>query len=217
MTRCVALTIRNKSKGEPYRIALQMAGLEPMLFAPDSGDLPDSISGLVLTGGTDVDPSLYGAQAEPETDAPDRERDDYESSLLTAALSRDLPVLAICRGLQLFNVVQGGSLIQHLPGTERHRQKSGGMPVHDVVIEGRLAEIFGAPRMPVNSRHHQAVDRVGNGLVVTARDPEDGVVEGVVLPSARFAVGVQWHPEDMTDDARQMRLFAEFAASAMAR
>ena len=209
----VALTIRSSEKAGQYRRALSQAGIEAVTFAPDSPELPDAVAGVLLAGGTDVDPALYGAKPHRETEAPDRERDDYESALTRLALSRDLPVLAICRGSQLFNVVCGGTLTQHLPNTEKHRRKSGGVPVHEVALEGRMAEIFGVPAMPVNSRHHQAVDRLGEGLVVTARDPEDGVIEGFVLPTARFAMGVQWHPEDMTDDDRQTRLFAAFAGA----
>ena len=209
----VALATRNEDKAEPYCLAVQTAGLEPVKFVPGSGELPDNIAGLVLSGGTDVDPALYGATRAPETETPDRERDDYESALLLSALTRDLPVLAICRGLQLFNVAFGGTLIQHLSNTDKHRQKSGGVPVHDAVLEGRMADIFGAAALPVNSRHHQAVDRIGDGLVVTARDPADGVIEGVIYPVARFAVGVQWHPENMTDDEHQTRLFKAFAAA----
>jgi gamma-glutamyl-gamma-aminobutyrate hydrolase PuuD len=170
----------------------------------------DGFDGLVLTGGSDIDPALYGAEKQPECGEVDRERDDFESSLLREALARDLPVLAICRGMQLFNVVRGGTLIQHLPSTPKHRQRTAGAPVHDVVLSPPLAGISGANRIPVNSRHHQAIDRLGEGLVVAARDPEDGVIEGFVLPGARFAIGVQWHPEDMVD-AAQKALFAAFA------
>jgi gamma-glutamyl-gamma-aminobutyrate hydrolase PuuD len=184
-------------------------------FVPDGGASLDSVSGLVLAGGTDVDPALYGATPLPETDVPDRERDDYESELLRKALSRDLPVLAICRGLQLFNVARGGTLIQHLPNTGKHKQRTGGAPIHKVVVEGRMAEVFGAREVSVNSRHHQAVDRPGDGLVVTARDPEDGVIEGCVMPAARFAMAVQWHPEDMVDAPDQVRLFTAFANAMM--
>lgn len=210
----IALPTRSESKAEPYRRALELAGLEAVLFGPDSGEPPEEIAGLVLTGGTDVDPALYGAARQPETDEPDRERDDYETGLLRGALSRNLPVLAICRGQQLFNAAQGGTLIQHLPNSHKHKQKTGGAPVHEVVTEGRMAEIFGAGRLAVNSRHHQAVDRAGSGLVVTARDPEDGVAEGMIYPAADFAVCVQWHPEEMTGDERQARLFAAFAGAA---
>jgi gamma-glutamyl-gamma-aminobutyrate hydrolase PuuD len=190
---------------------LETAGLEALTFEPDAGGSLDAVSGLVLTGGTDVDPALYGAVRVPETEAPDRARDDFEAELLRTALARDLPVLAICRGLQLFNVVQGGTLIQHLPDTPRHKQKTGGVPVHDVVVEGAMAELFGAARVAVNSRHHQAIEWMGEGMVVTARDPDDGTIEGFAMPRARFAMGVQWHPEDMVDDERQRRLFLAFS------
>ena len=211
----VALATRNEDKADPYLRALRQAGLEPVTFTPGCGESLDNVSGLVLSGGTDVDPSLYGESAAAETDTPDRERDDYESALLRSALARDLPVLAICRGHQLFNVVCGGTLIQHLPDTEKHKLRTGGEPVHPVVVEGLLREIFDTREVNVNSRHHQAVDRLGEGLVVTARDPEDDVIEGFVLPSARFAVGVEWHPEDMVDDEKQLRLFTAFADAMM--
>jgi gamma-glutamyl-gamma-aminobutyrate hydrolase PuuD len=181
-------------------------------FGPDVGGSFDEVAGLVLTGGTDVDPALYGAAPAPETETPDRERDDFEAELLRKAMARDMPLLAICRGLQLFNVVRGGTLIQHLPDTARHKQKTGAAPVHDVVVEGEMAEVFGASRVAVNSRHHQAIEWMGEGMVVTARDPEDGVIEGFVVPGARFAMGVQWHPEDMVDDERQRRLFKAFSS-----
>src|SRR5580692_11376246 len=163
----VALATRSEDKSEPYRRALEAAGLEAVTFEPDAGGSLDTVDGLVLTGGTDVDPALYGAVLAPETEAPDRARDDFESALLRTALQHDMPVLAICRGLQLFNVVQGGTLIQHLPDTARHKQKSGGAPVHDVVVEGAMAEMFGAARVAVNSRHHQAIEWMGEGMVVT--------------------------------------------------
>jgi gamma-glutamyl-gamma-aminobutyrate hydrolase PuuD len=184
-------------------------------FAPNSGAALDRVRGLVLTGGTDVDPALYNAVRIPESNVPDRERDDYESNLLRAAIERDMPILAICRGSQLFNVVCRGTLIQHLLNSEKHKQRTGGVPVHDVVLEDRMASVFGATRMAVNSRHHQAVDRLGGGLIATARSADDGIIEGFVLPTARFAWAVQWHPEEMADDERQARLFRAFADSAM--
>jgi len=210
----VALATRSEDKAEPYCAALRAAGLEPVTFEPGCPESLDSVAGLVLSGGTDVDPALYGEAPAPKTEPPDRERDDYESELLRSALARNLPVLAICRGLQLFNVVRGGTLIQHLPDTAKHRQKTGGEPVHEAVVEGRLAEVLGAEKVQVNSRHHQSIDRVGDGMVVTARDPEDGVIEGFVYPAARFAMGVQWHPENMVEDEHQVRLFSAFARAA---
>jgi gamma-glutamyl-gamma-aminobutyrate hydrolase PuuD len=211
MTTRVALATRSEAKAEPYRRALEQAGLDPVMYIPGSQQSLDDVGGLVLTGGTDVDSELYGETRQPETQMPDRERDDYELSLLRSGLAKDLPVLAICRGLQLFNVGFGGTLVQHLPNAATHQRKTEGMPVHDVALEGRLAEIFGAERVAVNSRHHQAANKPGKGLVVAARDPDDGTIEGLVCPTARFALGVQWHPEDMTDDKAQSRLFEAFA------
>ena len=198
----VALLFRNPLKAPPYRLSLERAGLEPVAFTPGSPDALASVQGIVLTGGTDVDPTLYGASPHPETSEPDRERDDYESALLREALSRDMPVLAICRGMQLMNVGLGGTLIQHI---ENHRGT-----VHEATLAPPLVSIFGEGRITVNSRHHQALDRVGQGLIVTARDPKDGTIEGVVMPGHRFAAGVQWHPEDMPNDPVQLRLFEAF-------
>jgi gamma-glutamyl-gamma-aminobutyrate hydrolase PuuD len=195
--------------------------LDPLSFIPDAPDPPgslDDVHGLVLTGGSDIDPAIYGAEPHPENGPSDRARDDYESALLRKALARDMPVLAICRGMQLFNVVRGGTLIQHLPNSDKHRQQTGGVPVHEVVLSPPFDSIYGATRIQVNSRHHQAIDHLGDrglreGLLVTARDPEDGVIEGIDLPGAQFAMGVQWHPEDMLEDPIQMRLFRAFARS----
>jgi putative glutamine amidotransferase len=207
----IALSFRDADRAEPYRKALQAAGLESISFTPDLPASLNGVAGLVVTGGHDVDPALFGAAPHLETDEPDRAHDDYEAAILRAALSKDLPVLAICRGMQLFNVALGGTLVQHLPGTPKHRQRTGGTPVHEVLVDPLLADIFGAPRIAVNSRHHQAVDRPGIDVFIAARDPQDDVAEAVTIPGARFAVGVQWHPEDMVEDPVQLRLFHAFA------
>jgi putative glutamine amidotransferase len=172
---------------------------------------------LVLTGGSDVWPGYYGQEPDALLGDVDRERDAFELGLLALADATQLPTLAICRGVQLLNVYRGGTLVQHLSQSERHRRvgtpKS--QPAHAVRIEAgsKLAEIMGAEAQ-VNSRHHQAIDRVGSGLVVTARDIEDGVIEAVEDPSQRFLAGVQWHPEDQAPvDDVQRRLFAAFAAA----
>lgn len=209
----VALSFNNDTKAEPYRQALSLAGLETLPFSPDAAGSLDSVSGLVLTGGHDVDPRLYGAVAHPETEPPDRAHDDYEIALLRAALARHMPVLAICRGMQLFNVACGGTLVQHLPGTMKHRQRTGSVPVHQVELEPVLAAVFGATTIDVNSRHHQAVDRPGKGLIVSGTDPDDGVIEGISMPVPFFAHAVQWHPEDMLNDPVQVRLFRAFAVA----
>lgn len=171
------------------------------------------IDGLVLTGGSDVDPAHYDAAAHAETDAPHTARDDWELALLRAALDADLPVVAVCRGAQLVNVARGGTLHQHLPevlGDETHRPELGTYGKVDVIVEAgsRLAEILGeAP--DVRCHHHQAIDRLGEHVVVCAR-AADGTIEAVELDDQRFAIGVQWHPEETRDS----RLFTALVAAA---
>lgn len=160
------------------------------------------IDGLVLTGGGDVDPNLYGAVAHDETDIPNPRRDEWELALLRGALEADLPVLAVCRGVQLMNVARGGTLHQHLPevlGAETHRPELGTFAVVPVHVEqgSRLAGIVGEST-EVCCHHHQAIDRLGDGLRVCAR-AEDGSVEAVEVVGARFSLGVQWHPEEAGD------------------
>ncbi len=202
------VTYREHSRIAPYADALRAVGIEPVLVSPERD--PGSLGGmgLMLSGGTDVDPSLYGEERHPETDAPDRERDAMEQRLLREALHADLPVLAICRGLQLFNVTHaGGTLVQHMEGHKLTRRQT-----HDAEVYGgtRLAGIVGAGVHAVNSRHHQAVAKLGQGLVASAKTPS-GVVEALERPDRRFAVAVQWHPEDMMPGAR--RLFEAFGES----
>jgi len=197
-----ALLFRKMERELPYREALARVGIEAVAFTPGCSESLDQVGGILMTGGTDVDPSLYGQVPHPETEAPDRERDDYESAVMLEGISRDVPVLAICRGMQLMNVALGGTLVQHVEG---HRKT-----VHDVELSGPLMSIYGADRIQVNSRHHQAAGAVGRDLVVTARDPADGVIEGFALPGRKFVVAVQWHPEDLIDDPVQLRLFEAF-------
>ena len=207
----------NAAKTGPYERALCDAGIQ-IVKNPTS---LEGLDGLVLTGGSDVNPVLYGQERARECDTPDDARDELEMRLLREALEADLPVLAICRGLQLFNVFHGGTLIQHLPSSDVHQQRPqnaepGRHPaVHAVQVKSktRLAEIMGAGEHEVNSRHHQAVDRVGSGLVESAI-AEDGVVEGLELPDAAFAVAVQWHPEDrIAVSPPDQKLFEAFAAA----
>jgi putative glutamine amidotransferase len=173
------------------------------------------MTGLLLMGGTDVNPKLYGASPEPQVDEPDDERDAVEWRLINEALERDLPILAICRGMQMLNVHHGGSLRQHL-GSPRHdtefEDKS--TIAHEVAVEpeSHLAAITGSIRLRVNSRHHQAVDRLGEGLRISARDPEDDTIEALEQPNRRFLVAVQWHPEDQVfTEPEQRKLFERFA------
>lgn len=214
----VLVTGRGEQRLAPYLAALHAAGVDAVGVEPgDAADLA-GVGGLVLTGGDDIDPKRYGQDPDPLLGEMDTARDAFELELLAEADRAELPILAICRGLQLLNVHRGGTLIQHLAESERHRKKgpNAGEPVHPVVVEAgsRLASILGAGEVMVNSRHHQAVDQLGSGLVVSARDPEDGVVEGVEDPTRRFLVGVQWHPEDQAPmDEVQRRLFAAFGGA----
>jgi putative glutamine amidotransferase len=201
----------------PYEKALRDAGIEPILIAPGE-EIPTDVSGLVLMGGSDVNPGRFGEARVTETDNPDDARDELECGLLDDFLKRDLPVLAICRGIQILNVQHGGTLLQHLDSTKRHRKKTPdnpGRPAHKVeIVPGtKLAAIAGKPlTLDVNSRHHQAIAKLGVGLRVSARDPEDGTIEAVERADKRFVVGVQWHPENMSPtDERQAKLFRAFA------
>lgn len=221
MRKRVGVTHGSDQSIGPYMRALESVGLEGVPISPDAAEGPASLAnldGLLLTGGCDVNPASYGEEPRPETGEPDDARDELEAGLLKRALESNLPVLAICRGMQLFNVVHGGTLIQHLESCDRHRVKTCG-PVHDISTEpgSKLAEILDEPgeaSVHVNSRHHQGIGDVGDRLVVTARDVDDGTIEGLERPDKRFAVAVQWHPEDLAiENPIQRRLFEKFAES----
>jgi putative glutamine amidotransferase len=199
----------------PYEEALRQAGME-LTF----GLSLDGVAGVMLMGGTDVNPACYGESRHPQTEDPDDQRDQSELALIAEALERDLPILAICRGMQILNVQHGGSLIQHLDPVERHRQRPADKSVSahsiEIVPATKLARIAGAElRREVNSRHHQAVARLGHDLVVSATDPRDGVIETIERPDKRFVIGVQWHPENQTGvkDSIARDLFGAFAAA----
>ena len=164
----------------------------------------DVLDGIIFSGGGDLDPEMYGADAHPETRELTRERDSAELALLQAALGRDMPVLAVCRGSQVLNVARGGDLVQHLPeivGHDRHRHTEPVMADHEVTVESesKLGEILG-DRAPVKSSHHQGFGRLGEGLREAAW-AEDGTVEALEDPAHRFALGVLWHPEEGEDFA----------------
>lgn len=190
-----------------YVDAVEAAGGRALVIPPAEEDIEqtlDPLDAIVFSGGADVDPSRYGAAAHPETDVPQTRRDAGELALLQAALARDMPTLAICRGFQLLNVARGGDLVQHLPeavGNDVHKQVPGEFAVHPVEVKdgSRLASIVGATP-DVTSHHHQALGRVGEGLVECAW-AADGTLEAVEDPSQRFLVGVQWHPEASEDAA----------------
>ena len=189
-----------------YADAVQAAGGLALLLPPDDAaaehpaELIDRLDGLLLAGGRDVDPLSYGARPLPETGEPSPERDRFELGLVTAALERDMPVLGVCRGMQVLNVACGGTLAQHLEGEvgARHRHTPGVFSDHDVTLEpGSLAaRAAGGERVSVRSHHHQALAEIGEGLAVSGHSPEDGIVEAVELPGKRFVLGVLWHPEE---------------------
>jgi gamma-glutamyl-gamma-aminobutyrate hydrolase PuuD len=174
----------------------------PIILSPVPGvadALVERIDGLVLTGGVDVDAALFGADRHPKAQRPDEVRDRFELALLDAAVARDLPILAICRGIQVVNVWRGGTLHQHLAdigASPDHMEVPGVYGTHHVRIgpKSRLGSILGLADDDVPTHHHQAVDRIGAGLVATAWS-DDGTVEGLEDPEYRFLVAVQWHPE----------------------
>lgn len=190
-----------------YVDAIERAGGRPLVVPPSEAAVEetlDALDGIVFSGGSDVDPASYGAEAHPTTDTPQHRRDAAELALLRAALDRDLPTLAICRGSQLLNVVRGGDLVQHLPdvvGDEKHKHAPGTFSEHGVRIDpsSRLGRVVGE-HAPVKSHHHQGFGRVGEGLVANAW-AEDGTLEGLEDPGRRFALGVLWHPEAGEDAA----------------
>jgi len=198
-----------------YVKAVEKAGGRPVLVPPSTEGIEetlDALDAVVFTGGSDLDPEFYGEKAHPETVGVVRMRDEAELALLRAALERDMPVLGICRGIQVLNVGLGGDLEQHLEG---HRHEPPGQFIaHDVAIEPntRLAGMLGE-RTTVMSHHHQGIKTLAPGLVETAR-ADDGLLEAVEAPERRFTVGVLWHPEagqdarlfeTLVDEARRYR------------
>ena len=190
-----------------YVRAVEKAGGRALLVPPSAEGVEetlDVLDGLILSGGADLDPESYGAEAHPEPNGTRPERDSAELVLLEGALARDMPVLAICRGSQVLNVARGGDLVQHLPevvGHENHKHTPGVFADHGVeILPGtRLGELVGE-HAPVKSHHHQGYGRLGDGLREAAR-ADDGTVEAIEDPSRRFAVGVLWHPEEGEDAA----------------
>jgi putative glutamine amidotransferase len=190
-----------------YVRQVEAAGGRAVIVPPSEegiDEMLDALDGVLFSGGSDIDPSEYGHDAHPETSGTRPERDRGELALLRAALERDMPVLAVCRGSQVLNVARGGDLVQHLPevvGDEKHKHTPGVFADHEVEVEAgtRLGSLLGE-RTPVKSHHHQGFGRVGDGLVEAAW-AEDGTLEAVEDPSKRFALGVLWHPEEGEDAA----------------
>jgi putative glutamine amidotransferase len=200
-----------------YVDAVERAGGRPLLVPPSEDGVNETLAavdGLIFSGGSDLDPELYGQEPHAETVGVVAARDRAELVLLTAALARDLPVLAICRGSQVLNVALGGDLVQHLPdvvGDERHKHTPGEFADHDVTLEEgtRIGALLG-DRAPVKSHHHQGIGRLGNGLRASAH-AEDGVVEAIEDPARRFTLGVLWHPE-AGEDLKLFEALVEEAA-----
>ncbi len=191
-------------------------GVDPM-----DASILDGTSGLLLPGGGDIDPEWYGGERHPRTHNVSHRRDRFELTLLDEALKRDMPVLAICHGMQLLNVHLGGTLEQHLADDpqrlDHDRDRPRAEPVHDVTVEegNVLADAIGT-RAPVNSHHHQGLGRVGDGFEKIAW-AEDGVLEAAYVPDYSWVLAVQWHPEAMADtDERQKAIFERFVDAAAA-
>jgi putative glutamine amidotransferase len=199
-----------------YVRSVELAGGRPLVVPPVEDAIEetlDALDGVIFSGGADIGPEAYGAEPHPETTMVQPERDRAELALLDAAIAREMPVLAICRGMQLLNVLHGGDLHQHLPeltGHEGHRTTPGTFSEHAVRIEedSQIGRIVG-PGTQVKSHHHQGVDRVGAGLD-TVGWAEDGSIEAIEDPQHRFALGVLWHPEEGEDK----RLFEALVAEA---
>jgi putative glutamine amidotransferase len=204
-----------------YIEGVRLAGGRPVVIpadphlADDPGDMIDILDGLLLVGGDDVAPELYGAERHAATGLRHERRDAVELALLQHALAADLPVLGICRGIQLLNVAYRGSLLQHIEEhveVRPHRHDHMTYGVHEVRVEpDTLLHRIVGDRLTIHSHHHQGIGRVGEGLVVSAR-ADDGLVEGLEDPSKRFCLGVLWHP-DAEPDGHGAPLFAALVSS----
>lgn len=217
--------VREMALGLTYLRGLEEAGALPMVIPPMEEEaiepLLDRLDGICLSGGPDLDPANYGADPHEELGPTEPDLDRFELAIARRADVRQMPILAICRGTQALNVVRGGVLHQHLPELSEeilHRQQTpGSEPSHAVVVEpgSRLAQALGyeqvevADELDVNSFHHQAIDELGEGLVVTARAP-DGTIEAVEDPSRDFLIGVQWHAETLVHRPYEASLFRSF-------
>jgi putative glutamine amidotransferase len=186
-----------------YSLTVQAAGGMAFILPPDDSwavdpsDALDVVDGLLLSGGSDIDPQTYGAEPHPATTGFRAERDRSEIALARGAIERGVPVLGVCRGMQILNIALGGTLIQDLGNLDIHRPRRGEFHAHEVKLEpGSLAaRAVGSERLTVQSHHHQGVDMLGDGLMVSGWAVDDGLIEAIEVPDETFALGVLWHPE----------------------
>jgi gamma-glutamyl-gamma-aminobutyrate hydrolase PuuD len=210
--------------GERYLDAVRAAGGMPVILAPVGADgvaaLVHRLDAIVLSGGPDLHPSAYGAQPHPELGPTAPELDRFELELARTAVTRGMPVLGICRGMQVLNVALGGSLHQHLPDLEGgvdHRQSAGAsQPTHRVTLgrDSRLTKVIGRRYVEVNSFHHQGLHALGKGLAIAGHAP-DGQIEAIEVPGRRFTFGVQWHAECLVDRPEQLAVFRGLVRAAL--
>ena len=216
-------TLERNIIARDYSHAIEYAGGTPLLI-PHVGDIEcinqylGVLDGLVLSGGGDIDPLLFGQEPHQNLGSVDRVRDEMELQLTQKALDQDLPILAICRGIQMLNVAAGGTIYQDIAAempqpTLRHSQSGAGWYAShtiDIISESRLFQIFDSPTARVNSFHHQAVREIGEGFIATAK-AKDNVIEAIESPTRRFALGVQYHPEMMWEHHPEvLNLFTAF-------
>ena len=209
--------------GERYLEAIRLGGAMPVILAPvRTGTvdlLLDRLDGLCLSGGPDLHPHHYGVAEHPELGPTEPDLDRFELALARRAMARGVPVLAICRGMQVLNVARGGTLHQHLPdldGDVEHRQQlTGPRTTHEVELAStsKLARLLGLDTLAVNSFHHQAIDRLASGLRVVGRSA-DGVIEAVEADGQGFVFGVQWHAEGLVERPEQLALFEALVRAA---
>lgn len=214
---------------DTYVKAVWQGGGNPIIIpwvSDTPPDILDQLDGLILSGGGDIDPARFGQERHDKTDRVDDDRDRFELELMRAAAERDVPTLAICRGMQVMGVAFGGTIHQHVPdistGVEHRQQEIGldrDVPSHTVLLENTpnpLSDLLGATELVVNSFHHQAVAEAPDPLRVAGRS-EDGVIEAIWHTGMTFGIGVQWHPEMLAPDHPiHAKLFSALVAAAKA-